>query len=68
LVADIGSFLALYGWYFALLGPAGGLVSLDSVFFLAAVGDGIYAAAGLLIGCAVLLQTAGIRLGSGHPR
>ncbi len=53
-----GSFVGLYGWYFLLLWPGGGLV---------VVGDFLYLVAGLMVGCAMLLPRVDARLGSGRP-
>ena len=49
-----GSFVGLYGWYFLLFWPGGGLV---------AVGDFLYLVAGSMVGCAMLLARASARLG-----
>ena len=53
----VGSFLALFGWYFMLLGPVAGFISFDNVVYLLAVCDLLYVAAGLVVGCVLILPS-----------
>jgi len=63
LVSGAISFVLL-GWYFMLLGPAGGLLSYDNSLYLLAVCDLLYLAAGLAVCCARLLSATGDRHGN----
>ena len=56
LLAAFGvAFFLLFGWYFLLAGMDYG------VFYWVVVGDALYLAGGLAVGCALLLPAAGTR-------
>ena len=63
----VGSFLALFGWYFMLFGPVREFISFDNLTYLLAVCDLLYLAAGLTAGCALFLPSANTRLGDDSP-